>query len=199
MKNIILGLAVLTTVFAACNNSSTDTKDNTTSDAQSTNMTVDTSANKVSANAETKATVSIAEILSDYLKMKNAFAKDNDKDAAAAGNEMLKAFTSFNKTALTPDQAKIYNDIADDASEHAEHIGANAGNIKHQREHFEMLSKDIYALVKTFGGGQKLYYDHCPMYNDGKGANWLSETKEISNPYLGKAMPTCGTVKEELK
>ncbi len=199
MKNIILGLAVLTTVFAACNNSSTDTKDNTTSDAQSTNMTVDTSANKVSTNVEIKATVSIAEILSDYLKMKNAFANDNDQDAAAAGNEMLKAFTSFNMTALTPDQAKIYNDIADDAREHAEHIGANAGNIKHQREHFEMLSKDIYDLVKTFGGGQKLYYDHCPMYNDGKGANWLSETKEISNPYLGKAMPTCGTVKEELK
>jgi hypothetical protein len=37
------------------------------------------------------------------------------------------------------------------------------------------------------------------MYNDGKGANWLSETKEIANPYLGKSMPTCGSVKEELK
>ena len=62
-----------------------------------------------------------------------------------------------------------------------------------------MLSKDIYQLVKTFGGEQKLYYDHCPMYNNNKGAYWLSETKEIANPYLGKAMPTCGTVKEELK
>jgi len=30
------------------------------------------------------------------------------------------------------------------------------------------------------------------------GANWLSESKEISNPYLGQSMPTCGTVKEEL-
>ena len=112
---------------------------------------------------------------------------------------MVKAFTGFNKAILTPDQAKVYNDIEDDAREHAEHIGSNAGNIKHQREHFDMLSNDIYQLVKTFGGGQKLYYDHCPMYNDGKGANWISETKDIANPYLGKAMPTCGTVKEELK
>ncbi|MEP7319605.1 MAG: DUF3347 domain-containing protein [Panacibacter sp.] len=198
-KNIILGLAMLTTVLAACNNSSPDKKDSTTSDAQTTNIPVDTSGKQVTATPETTATVSVAEILSGYLKMKNAFAKDNDKDAAAAGNEMIKTFASFNKTALTPDQAKIYNDIQDDAREHAEHIGSNTGNIKHQREHFDMLSKDMYQLVKTFGAGQNLYYDHCPMYNDGKGANWLSETKEIANPYLGKKMPTCGTIKEELK
>ena len=37
------------------------------------------------------------------------------------------------------------------------------------------------------------------MYNNKKGAFWLSETKEIKNPYLGKAMPTCGTIKEEIK
>jgi hypothetical protein len=141
----------------------------------------------------------ISSIVTYYLQMKNAFAKDNDKDAATAGNEMVKAFAGFNKAELTPDQAKIYNDIEDDAKEHAEHIGMNAGKIEHQREHFDMLSKDIYQLVKTFGAGQSLYYDHCPMYNDGKGANWLSETKDIANPYLGKKMPTCGTVKEELK
>ncbi len=199
MKNIILGLALLTTVLAACNNSSSEKKDNTASDAQSTNTPVDTSAKQVTATTETTATVSIAEILNGYLKMKNAFAKDDSKEAGAASNEMVKSFSSFNKTALTTEQAKIYNDIEDDAREHAEHIGSNAGNIKHQREHFDMLSKDIYQLVKTFGGGQKLYYDHCPMYNDGKGANWLSETKDIANPYLGKSMPTCGTVKEELK
>ena len=198
MKNIILSIAALTTVLAACNNSSSDKKENNTNAVQPVTLHVDTT-KQVALTTETKSAVSITDILSGYLKMKNAFAKDNDKDAAATANEMVKAFTNFNKTALTPEQAKIYNDIEDDAREHAEHIGSNAGNIKHQREHFDMLSKDIYQLVKTFGGGQKLYYDHCPMYNDGKGANWISETKDIANPYLGKSMPTCGTVKEELK
>ena len=198
MKNIILSIAALTTVLAACNNSSSDKNEKNTNTIQPATMPVDTT-KQIAVNTETKSTVSITDILNSYLKMKNAFAKDNDKDAAAVGNEMVKAFTGFNKAALTPDQAKVYNDIEDDAREHAEHIGSNAGNIKHQREHFDMLSKDIYQLVKTFGGGQKLYYDHCPMYNNGKGANWLSETKDIANPYLGKSMPTCGTVKEELK
>ena len=197
MKNIILGIATLTTILAACNNSVSDKKEDNT--ATSTTTPVDTSAKQITAVSETKATVSLKEIIDKYLQMKNAFTKDNSKDAAVAGNDMVKAFANFNKAALSAEQAKIYNDIEDDAREHAEHVGSNGGNIKHQREHFEMLSKDIYQLVKTFGGGQKLYYDHCPMYNDGKGGNWVSETKEIANPYLGKAMPTCGTVKEELK
>ena len=62
-----------------------------------------------------------------------------------------------------------------------------------------MLSKDMYDMVKTFGAGQTLYQDFCPKYNDNKGATWLSETKEIKNPYMGKKQPTCGTMKEEIK
>lgn len=91
-------------------------------------------------------------------------------------------------------------DIADDLKENAEHIGANADKLAHQREHFVMLSKDIADLVKTFGnGGQTLYKDFCPMANDGKGAVWISEMKEIKNPYFGKALPTCGSVKETIQ
>lgn len=201
MKNLII-IAVSAITFASCNSSDNKSADNKST--QPTSAEVDKKmadvTEKQQANTATPVTtVSIKEILANYLQMKNAFAKDNDKDAATAGNELVKAFTSFNTAALIPEQAKIYTDIEDDAKEHAEHIGSNSGNIKHQREHFDMLSKDMYQLVKTFGAGQNLYYDHCPMYNDGKGANWLSETKEIANPYLGKKMPTCGTVKEELK
>ena len=200
MKKIIFSIITASSILvAACNNKSSDKKENKTDTSQTAATNVDTSIKPTTASTATNQPASIREILAGYLQMKNAFAKDNSKDAAAAGNQMVKTFANFNKTSLTAEQAKIYNDIEDDAKEHAEHVGLNAGNIKHQREHFEMLSKDIYQLVKTFGGGQKLYYDHCPMYNDGKGANWISETKEIANPYLGKSMPTCGTVKEELK
>jgi hypothetical protein len=62
-----------------------------------------------------------------------------------------------------------------------------------------MLSQDMYDLVKSFDGTQTLYKDFCPMANDNKGAFWISEIKEIKNPYLGKKMSTCGEVKEEIK
>ena len=197
MKNIIFWLSSLTIVSVACSNSATEKKDSNISIAQPTVSALDTLTKPSSVTGI--AIISIKEIVDNYLQIKNAFAKDNSANAATAANEMVKIFANFNKSALTVEQAKIYADIEDDAKEHAEHISTNGGNIKHQREHFDMLSKDIYQLVKTFGGRQKLYYDHCPMYNNNKGAYWLSETKEIANPYLGKAMPTCGTVKEELK
>jgi Protein of unknown function (DUF3347). len=146
-----------------------------------------------------KSSVSIKEIINAYLQMKNAFTEDNSTGAATAGKILETAFKNFDKSALNPAQKKQYEDIVADAREHAEHIGKNEGNIAHQREHFELLSKDIYDLVKTFGAGQVLYKDFAPMANNGKGAFWLSETKEIKNPYTGKAMLTSGSVKEEIK
>ncbi|MFN8283339.1 MAG: DUF3347 domain-containing protein [Chitinophagales bacterium] len=147
----------------------------------------------------TSATASIKDIITAYLQLKNAFTNDNTNDAATAGKALEAYFKSFDKSALTAEQKKTYEDIEIDAVEHAEHIGANGGKIAHQREHFDMLSKDVYDLVKAFGAGQTLYKDFCPMYNDNKGAIWLSETKEIKNPYYGKSMSSCGSMKEELK
>jgi hypothetical protein len=69
----------------------------------------------------------------------------------------------------------------------------------HQREHFDLLSRDMIDLVNATGSSQTLYKDFCPMYNNKKGAFWLSETKEIKNPYYGKEMLECGEVKEEIK
>jgi peptidoglycan hydrolase CwlO-like protein len=138
-------------------------------------------------------------ILHIYLHLKNALVNDDDKAAAGAANEMVKVLNDFDKSVLRDDERKQFEDMADDMKENAEHIGANAGNIKHQREYFNMLSKNIYDLVKTFAAGQKIYVNFCPVYNDNKGAMWLSETKEIKNPYFGKEMDTCGSIKEELK
>ena len=103
------------------------------------------------------------------------------------------------KSFFTAEQKKVYDNISDDLKEHAEHIGKNGDNITHQREHFAMMSEDVYDLVKAFGGGRPIYHDHCPMYNEGKGALWLSEMKEVKNPYFGAKMPTCGSVEEIIK
>lgn len=138
-------------------------------------------------------------ILHIYLHIKNALVNNDDKAAASAGNEMAKVLNDFDNSILRDDEREQFENIADDMKENAEHIGANAGNIRHQREHFDMLSKDMYDLVKKFAAGEKIYVDYCPMYNDNKGATWLSETKEIKNPYFGKDMNTCGSLKEELK
>jgi predicted S18 family serine protease len=163
-------------------------------------MKSDTAQSKMqTSGTETKSTASINEIVAGYLNVKNALASDNGKEAATAGKEIVNAMNKLDKASLTAEQKKVYEDVEDDAKEHAQHISTNADKIDHQREHFDMLSQDMYDLVKTFGAGQTLYKDFCPMYNNNKGAAWLSETKEIKNPYLGKKMSDCGSIKEEIK
>ncbi|MEL6534379.1 MAG: efflux RND transporter periplasmic adaptor subunit [Bacteroidota bacterium] len=59
------------------------------------------------------------------------------------------------------------------------------------------LSKQMYALVKSFDWGElAVYYQYCPMALEDQGAYWLSKEKEIRNPYFGDAMLACGEVRE---
>ncbi|MGV3460273.1 MAG: DUF3347 domain-containing protein [Flavobacterium sp.] len=141
---------------------------------------------------------SIAPIIADYLSLKNALVAGDDKAAAAAGKKLFATFGKVDVNTIGSDKQKQYREIADDAKEHAEHIGQNAGNIDHQREHLAALSEDLEDMVGLFGSPQTLYKDHCPMYNDGKGAIWLSENKAIKNPYYGSKMLGCGSVQETI-
>jgi hypothetical protein len=198
MKNIIFSIALSVITLTACKSNQSAENLHNGMDNMAMPQKGDSLAAASSAS-ESKAIASISEIVHDYLLLKNALAEDNSTGAALKGKLLATAFKSFNKIALTADQTKIFEEINEDACENAEHIGDNGGNIAHQRAHFELLSKNIYDLVRAFGGGQVLYQIFCPMYNSGKGAYWISESREIKNPYFGNEMPTCGTVKEVIK
>lgn len=203
MKNIIIAFVITATGLAACNNDTGKTEETTATqhehDDSSTTLHEHPQTGTVM-EKPTAASFPAKEIITAYLQVKNALTKDNTNDAATAGKAMLAELAKVDMKSLSKEQMKSYMDIADDLKENAEHIGANAGKLDHQREHFEILSKDVADLIKTFGsGGQTLYKDFCPMASDGKGAIWISELKEIKNPYLGGKMPDCGKVKEEIK
>jgi hypothetical protein len=200
MKTFLPMLFMMASLVAAsCNGNSNGNANKETSSNNPDSATTQASATPSGNEQKNAATGTINDLITGYLNLKNALAGDDGKQAAAAATEMGSALTKVNGSALTPDQKKIYDDVKDDIKEHAEHIDANASNIAHQREHFDMLSKDMIDLVKATGSSTSLYRDFCPMYNNKKGASWLSETKDIKNPYYGKSMPTCGEVKEEIK
>ena len=79
----------------------------------------------------------------------------------------------------------------------AQHI-KETKDTEHQREHFMSLSKSMYELIKAAKPAETVYYQFCPMANDGKGANWLSKESAIKNPYYGSQMLTCGKTVETI-
>ena len=210
MKKIFISGFILSVIFiSACNNNSSK-NDNKTQDMN--NMTKDTIQHAVTTddkevttvavtytNVDAKAAASIKEIVDLYLLIKNALANDNGSEAANKAKAMGEVIGKLDKSLLTAEQKKVFDGIEEELKEHAEHIGKNGDKIEQQRSHFSMLSEDVYDLAKAFGAGQPLYHDHCPMYNENKGAMWLSEMKEVKNPYYGSKMITCGTVEEVIK
>jgi uncharacterized protein (DUF885 family) len=187
MKNIILSAIAVAITMVSCNQK--NKQEETVNSEISKPETATVKVNPTS--------FSIKEIVTDYLSLKNALTKDDSNATADAGKALVETLGKIDMKKLSGEQMKTYMDIADDVKEHAEHIGDNAGNIAHQREHFVLMSKDINDLIKTFGTEQKLYQDFCPMADEGKGAIWISELKDIKNPYFGSEMLTCGSVRKE--
>ncbi|MGB5928956.1 MAG: DUF3347 domain-containing protein [Cyclobacteriaceae bacterium] len=76
---------------------------------------------------------------------------------------------------------------------------ANTSSLNDQRKAFSSLSNEMTTLVKasTLSMGE-VYLEYCPMANESTGAFWLSNQKEIKNPYFGDKMLKCGSVKETI-
>jgi hypothetical protein len=199
MNNLIAGIAITAIIAMGCNSGNNSTTEKTNKKDDSSQTAAGAVKGSGAAITDEKVNGSMKEMVGQYLQMKNALANDDGKEAASAGKAFVESMGRMDKNSLTAEKKKKWDNLSDDAKEMAEHISNNADKLEHQREHFDMLSKDMYDMVKTFGAGQTLYNDYCPMYNNNIGATWLSETKEIKNPYLGKSMPTCGSVKEEIK
>lgn len=208
MKNLFLStFAFVTIALSACNSGGKSSEEESMSKMENDTIqkTTEQSESDISVLTPTFSGLDqniaayIKTITQHYLHVKNALANDNSSEAASAGKAIVEAMNKLDKSLFTTDQKKVYDENEGDLKEHAEDISKKSGNIEDQRKHFSMMSEDIYSLVKAFGGGQTLYHDHCPMYNDNRGALWLSETKEIKNPYMGSKMPTCGKVQEKIQ
>jgi hypothetical protein len=208
MKKILFGAIVaICLVFSACNsgkNKSPEGKDVPVKKTDTAKHATTPAEKEIKLVTATRSTIdagvaaSLKKIVDHYLEIKNALVSDNAGEAADGGKAMEKVISNLDKSLFTVQQKKLYDDLAEDLQENAEHIGKNEDNIKHQREHFARMSDDVYDLVMAFGVWG-LYKDHCPMFNEGKGAIWLSENKEIKYPYFGKKMITCGSVEEVIR
>ena len=145
------------------------------------------------------AKAAVQQLFTPYFAFKDALVNDELAPAKQQAAELKKA---FDKTSMALFTGPAHDHWMAHSSAAAEALNkiASAKDIGAVREHFKPLSNQMVALAKAFGPfDAPVYVQHCPMADDYKGADWLSQEAPILNPYFGASMLTCGKVVQEIK
>ncbi len=140
----------------------------------------------------------LAAVFDSYFSLKDALVKTDRNAASAKAKDLQTAINIVKMDKLPMDVHTVWMKILKDIKKDADKI-YDSKNIAIQRTTFMSLSKNMYALLKVAKTTEPIYYQFCPMANEGKGANWLSKESGVKNPYYGSAMLTCGSTVETIK
>ena len=147
---------------------------------------------------ETQNVPQLKAVFDNYFSVKDALVKTDAGTSFAKATELVKAIKAVEMTKLSTEEHTVWMKVMKELTANAEKI-ATSKDVAKQRETFALLSKSMYELTKVSKQETPVYYQHCPMYNNGKGANWLRKEEAIKNPYYGSKMLTCGSVQETIK
>ncbi|MDC1331362.1 DUF3347 domain-containing protein [Cyclobacteriaceae bacterium] len=124
-------------------------------------------------------------ILMDYMKIKDALvASDNEKVSLLAKN-----FLNDLKNEMNP-SSEVLSEAVSSLS--------NALDLDTQRQAFKSVTEVLTQWVKASNTQETLFVQFCPMAFKSQGANWLSRSEEIKNPYFGAMMLNCGRIDEKI-
>lgn len=146
---------------------------------------------------DTQNTPQLKAVFDSYFSVKDALVKTDAATSSAKANELVKAIKAVEMTKLSTEEHTVWMKVMKELTANTEKI-ATSKDVAKQRETFALLSKNMYELAKVSKQEIPVYYQHCPMYNNGKGANWLSKEEAVKNPYYGSKMLTCGSVQETI-
>ncbi|WP_316822991.1 DUF3347 domain-containing protein [Pedobacter gandavensis] len=140
-------------------------------------------------NSQTKA------LLTSYYDIKNALVNSDAGLASSKATKFAEVLNSMDRRLLSQEEMKAFMGFQDKLGFDAKQI-SETKDLSLQREQFANFSANLFKLARVVKLSEEpVYYDYCPM----KKSYWLSDNAAIKNPYFGKQMLTCGTVKETLK
>lgn len=193
MKTILtLSLAVL---IGACSSNKKETESH---DMQAKSEAVVSQEIKTFDNVDPSVKTQIKGFLTDYFALNQALIEDNQEGAKAAAKKLSATIGKFDMANLAGDQMDFYHAQLPRLNQALKGI-EESSDIEETRLELASLSEGMYALVKAYHpNDSELYYQFCPMARNGEGANWVSNTSEIINPYMGQRMLKCGRTTERL-
>ena len=137
-------------------------------------------------------------VFESYFAVKDALVQTDGAKTATQATALAAALKAVDMSALDMKVHMVWMKVVSELKKEAQAIAATKATAE-QRIHFEALSENMYQLMEVTPQNTPVYYQHCPMAHDGKGANWLSKDAAVKNPYFGAKMLSCGSTVETLK
>jgi hypothetical protein len=153
-----------------------------------------TSKQEVAPELAAKREIQKKEITNNYLALKNSLVISDSLAVVKNAVALQQSLKNFRFKKLSLEQM---NDATTKRKEIIDLVAevASTKNINKQRKIVQLLSVKFWDLAPKFKADDTtLYLQVCPMTS----AEWVSDSKEIKNPYYPKNMLTCGEVKASL-
>lgn len=140
----------------------------------------------------------LASVFANYFALKDGLVQTSASSTAANAKKLLSSLNSVKMETLSTSEHTAWMNVKANLIADAKSI-SESSDVEAQRTTFIRLSEKMYALAKSAELEKPVYYQFCPMANNGKGATWLSKENTVKNPYYGATMLTCGKVTETIK
>lgn len=188
MRTLLLAATVL--LLAACGSS--DQKSNTAALAPA--IPLGKSANSDSFNMDFR------NMMAAYYDLKEGFINEKDTAIAQSARLLITAVDSLTKHQLYADTGIIATAQTYTLGISSELKGLlGEKELEEKRKSFQIVSEQLYDLIRTVQYDREVVYHlYCPMAFNDQGANWLSNTAVVRNPYIPKKMISCGEVKDSI-
>jgi hypothetical protein len=175
-------LMISTVLFISCADTKKEEPEVVTVDTTKS-VTGDESAFQGPIEAEFK-DEAMKEIFTKYIEVKTALVYTDPANAGAKSSQLKKLLEKHN---------------ADAAAITAAGNMVTSSNVEEMRRAFKIVTQAIEPMVKEAIESGTVYKQYCPMAFNNTGAYWLSESKDIYNPYFGSKMLKCGRIDAEIK
>ncbi|WP_339654207.1 efflux RND transporter periplasmic adaptor subunit, partial [uncultured Salegentibacter sp.] len=136
----------------------------------------------------------IQEVFNSYLALKNALVEDDFEAAKKHLKTVESKIEAVDVSAIPTSAAGAVENYKTQLQAKLSIMKASE-DISALRTGFIDFSAEMIRMAKSLKPfNEQIYIQHCPMANNDEGADWLSLSEEIRNPYYGSAMLNCGEV-----
>ncbi|MBL1279337.1 MAG: efflux RND transporter periplasmic adaptor subunit [Fluviicola sp.] len=149
----------------------------------------------------TKFKTQLGKVVDSYLTLKDKLAND-DSNIKSAVKSIKNSLKGVDMSLVLGDAHNAWMKALKSMNKDLKLLDKSV-SIDEQRATFLKLSKSLSDVAKQLGikmsGNKTVYLEFCPMADNNNGGYWLSTEKLIKNPYFGKKMSKCGSIKGEIK